>query len=91
MGNNRFTGSYYKKALDTYQQFYKSEVSADIGIANFVMGSFLEQIMKLEPAAHYYQQALNVMSALGDDYQDDVDSIQLRLQEVLKKKEKWKK
>ncbi len=69
LGKLKQTGEHYQKAISDLKGAYGDEKTLALGEMYFVLGSFLEQIWKLELAATYYTLALEeLLVCLGEGH-----------------------
>lgn len=85
LGNNRYTGSYYKQSLDLYLCAHGDSPHEDTATAYYLLGSFLVQIWKLNPGIAYLTQALRLMTACDGDQHAYSKGIKQKLDEAVQK------
>jgi tetratricopeptide (TPR) repeat protein len=85
-GSNRNTGYYYQQALEAYTRAFSSSTHEKLAKINFLLGSFLEQIWKLEPAVEYLNKAQTILKASVGEHHAHTEAVSRVLKRVREKK-----
>jgi len=90
LGNNKHTGSNYKKSLDLYVAAHRDAPHEDTATATFLIGSFLSQIWKVVPAIDYLKKAHAMMATLHGADHTYTTGIAAHLEQAIKKQSEFK-
>lgn len=90
LGHNKETGRYYTQALDMYKRIYTYPHIELAGMC-YVLGSFMEQLLKLSAATTYYEEALSTIEQAEGVMHPQCSLIKERLLHVADHRRKYKK
>jgi tetratricopeptide (TPR) repeat protein len=90
LGNNRASGAAFKQALTYYQEVYNSD-HLELASMFSIMGSFMEQLMKLQAAENYYSSALKMVIRLGGTDHPQAERLSNQINTIQHKKLLYKK
>jgi tetratricopeptide (TPR) repeat protein len=90
LGKNKLAGSSYNSALTTYKKVYTSD-HLEFASMFFTLGSFMDQIMKLNQAETYYKHALDMITRLEGPKHTSYAQISTKLLEIQNKIKLYRK
>lgn len=90
LGHHNETGTYYKHALTAYKQAYPHPHLELAGML-YVLGSFMEQLMKFIPAEAYYHESLQMIEKVEGKQHPQCCVIKERIETLKSKRHLYKK
>ena len=90
LGHHKETGASFKHALTAYKTAYPTPHLELAGML-YVLGTFMEQLMKLTPAETYYQESLHMIEKLEGKQHPQCSVIRKKLETLISKRHLYKK